>query len=157
GKKYINHILRVLPLFSKIQYEAGMVRFFRSFRSLLGAGVNFLQALDISYSIADHKEVQKGIKIARAYVLKGKSFSQGLLVSKAFPTLVSEMAQIGEQSSKIENSLENLTTYYEDNLDNLTSSLIKMIEPLLIVFLGVIIGTIILGLYLPIFKMGELF
>ena len=156
GRQHVRSFVRVLPLFGKIQYQAAMVRFFRSFHSLLKSGVNFLEALDVSYSIADHADVQKGIKVAKNYVTEGKGFSRGLAESKAFPALVPQMARIGEESGKMEKSFEKLTAYYEDILNNLISGLIKMIEPLLMVFLGGIIGVIILALYLPVFQMGDL-
>ena len=156
GKEVIQGFARSLPLFGKIQFQAGMVRFFRSFHSLLKSGVNFLEALDVAYNIAEHPAVQKGIKTSRSYVVKGKSFAKGLEDSKVFPPLVSQMAKIGEESGKMEQSFENLTSYYEEILDNLISGLIKMIEPLLLVFLGSVVGTIVLALYLPVFQMGEL-
>ena len=156
GKQIIGNISRSLPLFGKIQYQAGMVRFFRSFYSLLRSGVNFLEALDVAYNIADHPSIQRGIKVSRRFVTSGKSFAKGLEKSGSFPTLVYQMASIGEESGKMEQTFENLTTYYEERLDNLISGLIKMIEPLLLVFLGGIIGTMVLALYLPVFKMGDL-
>ncbi|MCZ0932500.1 MAG: type II secretion system F family protein, partial [Oligoflexia bacterium] len=156
GKQVIQQTVRVLPLFGKIQFQAGMVRFFRSFHSLLRSGVNFLEALDVAYNIADHPNVQRGIKMSREYVTKGKSFAKGLENSKVFPPLVFQMTKIGEESGKMEQTFENLTNYYEEILDNLISGLIKMIEPLLLVFLGGIVGTIVLALYLPVFQMGEL-
>ena len=156
GAKNIRAFIRILPIFGKIQYQAAMVRFFRSFHSLLRAGVNFLEALNVSYNIADHAEVQKGIKTAKHYITEGRGFAHGLSASKAFPPLVSQMVRIGEESGNMEKSFSKLTEYYENILDNLISGLIKMIEPLLMVFLGGIIGFIILALYLPVFNMGEL-
>ncbi|MCZ0932584.1 MAG: type II secretion system F family protein, partial [Oligoflexia bacterium] len=140
GRQQVRSLIRALPLFGKIQYQAAMVRFFRSFHSLLKAGVNFLEALDVSYNITDHANIQKGIKAAKEYVTEGKGFSKGLAASQAFPPLVSQMVRIGEESGKMEKSFEKLTVYYEDILNNLISGLIKMIEPLLMVFLGGIIG-----------------
>ena len=156
GKASIQHITRVIPVFGKIQHQAAMVRFFRSFHSLLKSGVNFLDALNVSYNIADHPDVQRGISLSKEYVTKGKSFAKGLERSNAFPPLVHQMAKIGEESGKMEQSFENLTNYYEEILDNLISGLIKMIEPILLVFLGGIIGTMVLALYLPVFQMGDL-
>ena len=156
GRHIIQNTIRTMPLFGKIQYQAGMVRFFRSFQSLLKAGVNFLEALDVSYNIAAHPSIQRGIKTSRDYVTKGKSFAKGLENSKAFPPLVYQMAKIGEESGKMEQCFKNLTKYYEEILDNLISSLIKLIEPLLLVFLGGIVGVMVLALYLPVFNMGEL-
>ena len=100
--------------------------------------------------------MQRGIKKSRDYVTQGRSFAKGLKDSKAFPSLVYEMAKIGEESGKMDQSFRNLTDYYEDELDNLISGLIKMIEPLLLVFLGGIVGVMVLALYLPVFKMGDL-
>ena len=156
GKQALQQMFRVLPLFGKIQFQAGMVRFFRSFHSLLSSGVNFLEALDVAHNIADHPNIQRGVKMSRDYVTKGKSFAKGLENSKVFPPLVYQMAKIGEESGKMEQTFENLTNYYEEILDNLISGLIKLIEPLLLVFLGGIIGVMVLALYLPVFQMGDL-
>ena len=156
GRKNMSAFLRAMPLFGKIQYQSAMVKFFRSFCSLLKAGVNFLDALSVAYNIADHVDIQRGIALSKDYVTKGKSFAKGLEDSKAFPPLVHHMAKIGEESGKMDESFLKLTVYYEDLLENMIAGLIKMIEPLMIVFLGGIIGAIILALYLPIFNIGEL-
>ncbi|MCY4321424.1 MAG: type II secretion system F family protein [Bdellovibrionaceae bacterium] len=156
GKVFFQKLIMNMPLFGKIKYQAAMVRFFRSFYSLLKSGVNFLQALDVSYNISEHPQIQKGIQLSRDYVTHGKSFSKGLKESKVFPSLVYEMAQIGEESGKIDQSFRNLTDYYENELDNLIAGLIKMIEPILLVVLGGIVGIMVLALYLPVFKMGDL-
>lgn len=155
GHKQLQAVVKRLPLFGKIQYQAAMVRFFRSFHSLLKSGVNFLDALNVAYNIAGHEVVQKGISVSKDYVTQGKSFAKGLEVSKSFPPLVYHMVKIGEESGKMEQTFERLASYYEERLSNLIASLIKMIEPLLIVFLGGIIGVMILALYLPIFNMGS--
>ena len=155
GKKNILSVITLIPLFRKIMYQSALVRFFRSFCSLLKAGVNFLDALNVAENIAEHDDLQRGVKKAKDYVTKGKSFSKGLEDSKVFPVLACNMVQIGEESGNMENSFEKLTSYYEDNLNNLVAGLIKMIEPLMIVFLGGIIGIMILALYLPVFNMGS--
>ena len=156
GKKNIQSFVGYMPLFKDIQYKSALVKFCSSFASLLKAGVNFLDALDISYNITDHAEVQKGIKTARQYITNGKSFSDGLKKSRAFPPLVYNMAKIGEETGKMEPSFVKMAEYYSDILENLISGLIKMIEPILIVFLGGIIAVIILALYLPVFNMGDI-
>ena len=156
GKAHFQQIVKVLPLFGNIQYQAGLVRFCRSFYSLLKSGVNFLDALDIAYNISGNTDIQLGIRMSREYITKGKSFSEGLKNSKVFPPLISQMAKIGEESGKIDQSFEKLAVYYEEKLEDLINGLIKMIEPILIVFLGGMIGVIILALYLPVFKMGDI-
>ena len=155
GKKTIQGIIKALPLFGKIQYQASMVRFFRSFFSLLKSGVNFLDALDVSHNVAGQGKVQRGISISKEFVTKGKSFAKGLETSGAFPSLVYHMAKIGEESGNMDHTFEKLAVYYEERLNNLIDGLIKMIEPLCIVFVGGIIGIIVLALYLPVFYMGS--
>ena len=156
GRQNIQSLLRTLPVFGKIQYQAALVRFLRSFHSLLKSGVNFLDALDVAKNVAEHDVIRRGIAISRDFVTKGKSFSKGLETSKAFPPLVYHMIKVGEESGKMEQTFENLTNYYEERLGHLIDGLIKMIEPLMIVFLGGIIGTMILALYLPVFNMGNI-
>ena len=156
GKKHIQSFVGVMPIFKDIQYKSALVKFCSSFSSLLKAGVNFLDALDISYNIADHAKVQRGIKTAKEYITKGKNFSEGLKKSNAFPPLVYNMAKIGEETGKMEPSFLKMAEYYSDILENLIAGLIKMIEPILIVFLGGIIAIIILALYLPVFNMGDI-
>ena len=148
--------VKTLPVFGRIQYEAAMVRFFRSFHSLLKAGVNFLEALDVAHNVAGHADIQRGIAVSRDFVTKGKSFARGLEASKVFPPLVYHMAKIGEESGRMEQIFEKLTTYYEEILDHLISGLIKMIEPLMIVLLGSLIGSMVLALYLPVFNIGTI-
>ena len=156
GKQQVQELVKVLPLFGKIQYQSAMVQFFRSFHTLLKSGVNFLDALDISSNIVAHRDIVRGISISRDFITKGKSFSKGLETSKAFPPLVHNMARVGEESGKMDKTFEKLASYYEEHLRNLIDGLIKMIEPILIVFLGGIIGTIILALYLPVFNLGSI-
>ncbi|MBC6415171.1 MAG: type II secretion system F family protein [Bdellovibrionales bacterium] len=156
GKKQIQAFVRILPVFKDIAYQSALVKFCRSFACLLRSGVNFLEALDVSYNISDHVNIQRGIKISRDYVVSGKSFALGLKDSKVFPALVYNMAKTGEESGKIQDSFERLMVYYEEILNNLISGMIKLIEPILIVVLGGLIAVIILALYLPVFYMGDI-
>ncbi len=156
GKQSLQSVIKALPLFGKIQYQAAMVRFFRSFHSLLKSGVNFLEALGVAGNISGHPDVQRGIAISKDYVTQGKSFAKGLEASKVFPPLVYHMTKIGEESGRLEQTFEKLTSYYEEILDNLIAGLIKMIEPLMIMFLGGIIGVMVTALYLPVFNIGNI-
>ena len=156
GKQLFRDLITVLPVFGKIQYQAGLVRFFHSFHSLLKSGVNFLEALDVSYNITGHDVLCRGITTAKNHITKGESFAKGLKASRAFPPLVHHMAAVGEESGKIDQSFARLASYYEERLNHLINGLIKMIEPLLIVVLGGLIGLIILALYLPVFNMGDI-
>lgn len=155
GKKQISSLIKVLPVFGKIQYNAGLARFCRSFFSLLKSGVNFLEALSVARNISSHEDIMYGLSVAKDFVSRGKGFAKGLAHSNKFPPLVVNMTGIGEESGKLDKTYEKLSTYYEEEVNNLVAGLIKMIEPLLIVFLGGMIGMIILALYLPVFNMGD--
>jgi len=156
GKKQLQSLLKILPVFGTLQYKSGLARFCRAFYSLQSSGVDFIAALNIASNISDNEEISKGVTIAKNYVSQGKGFTQGLKVSTAFPALVTNMTGVGEESGKLDSTFKQLTEYYEKEVENLISSLIKMIEPLMIVFLGGMIGLIILALYLPVFNMGDI-
>ena len=155
GKKQMNSFLKILPIFGKLQYHAALARFCRSFYSLLKSGVNFLEALSIARNISANEDIMRGLLTATNFVSQGKGFTKGLEHSGVFPPLVVNMTGIGEESGKMDSTYEKLTIYYEKEVESIVASLIKMIEPLLIVFLGGMIGVIILALYLPVFNMGE--
>lgn len=155
GAKQFQKALSSMPLFGELSYKVGLVRFTRSFYILLQSGVNFLEALDISKNISGHRQIVKGLGFTKNSVIQGKGFSKGLKGSKVFPNLVVSMSQIGEESGNLDQVFQKLTTFYDDEVDRQISSMIKLIEPLLMVFLGGIVGTVILALYLPIFNMGD--
>lgn len=156
GKRNISSLIGTLPLFSKLQFQSGLARFCRAFFSLSRSGVNMLEALDIAGNIAGHKSIQEGLSQAKQSVSQGKTFAYGLAKSRVFPSLVINMTKVGEESGQIEKSFEKLTYYYEEELENTIAGLVKLIEPMMIVILGSIIGTIILALYLPVFNLGNI-
>ena len=156
GKDVVSGVVSALPLFGKLQFQGGLARFCRSFFSLSKAGVNLLEALNIAANISDHKAIRTGIDTVQAAVSQGKGFAYGLSQSRVFPNLVVNMVKVGEESGRLETSFEKLTLYYEEELENMIEGLIKLIEPLMIVVLGSIIGTIILALYLPVFNLGSI-
>ena len=155
GRRAIQSLISLIPIFSKLQYKAALARYCRSFSSLLKAGISFLDALDEAANIAGHETVMKGLKFSKNQVSRGRSFTKGLKESGAFPELIVNMTSIGEESGRMYENYEKLTEFYEREVENTVTSLIKMIEPLLIVFLGGTIGLIIMALYLPVFNLGS--
>ena len=156
GKKHLEQILDFLPLFGKLQYQAGLARFCRSFASLQGSGVNFLKALDVGHAISNHFKISSGLKIARDSVSQGVSFSKGLSRTNIFPPLFVSMTAIGEESGNLNNTFSKLADFYEMEVDDTVTGLIKLIEPIMITVLGGVISVIILALYLPVFKLGDI-
>ena len=157
GKKIGGAILSALPVFGGLRYKGDLARFCRSFETLLKSGVNFLEALDVGRKVVVVPKVERGLYMARQSVATGKGFAKGLGRSQAFPQMMVGMTAIGEESGKLSETYKKLADYYEGEVDTLVSALVKMIEPVMIVVLGSIIGTLILALYLPIFNMGDVF
>ena len=157
GKEIFSDIMSGIPLIGQLQYKGDLARFCRSFETLLRSGVNFLEALDVGQKLVTVKKVQNGLHIAQKAVSTGKSFGKGLGSSKVFPEMMVGMTIIGEESGRLSETYKKLADFYEKEVDALVSGLVKMIEPLMITVLGGVIGTLILGLYLPIFNMGEAF
>ncbi|MCY4512416.1 MAG: type II secretion system F family protein [Bdellovibrionales bacterium] len=155
GKQTASGIISALPVLGGLQYKGDLARFCRSFETLLRSGVNFLEALDVGRKLVSVKKVKEGLRVARKAVSTGKSFGKGLGMSKVFPQMMVGMTSIGEESGKLSETYKKLADFYEKEVDALVSGLVKMIEPVMITVLGAIIGTLILALYLPIFKMGE--
>ena len=157
GKKVGGAILSALPIFGGLRYKGDLARFCRSFETLLKSGVNFLEALDVGRKVVVVPKVERGLYVARQAIATGKGFAKGLAGSHAFPQMMVGMTAIGEESGKLSETYKKLADYYEGEVDALVSGLVKMIEPVMIVVLGSIIGTLILALYLPIFNMGSVF
>ena len=155
GKQTFGAFISVLPLLGPLQYKGDLARFCRSFETLLRSGVNFLEALDVGRKLVTVKKIKHGLNVARTAVSTGKSFAKGLGTSKAFPQMMVGMTGIGEESGKLSETYKKLADFYEKEVDAMVDGLVKMIEPLMITLVGGIIGTLILALYMPIFKMGE--
>ena len=154
GKAMLGEIATKLPLFKDLILKAGLMRFCRTFASLLGSGVEFIKALDISADVCSHAQIEKSLHKSKYLILKGKSFGYALKRSKVFPPLVFNMVLIGEETGTIDSILLKVSEFYEQEVDVTVKGLIKLIEPFLIVGLGGAIAVIVLALYLPIFKIA---
>lgn len=155
GKDRVGILLSALPVLGPLRYNGDLARFCRAFETLLKSGVNFLEALDVGQKLVGVKKLQYGFREARASVSKGKSFTKGLSSSGAFPRMMVGMTAIGEESGRLGDIYSKLAEYYEGEVDTLVSSLVKMVEPIMITVVGAIVGTLILALYLPIFRLGD--
>ncbi|MFC1805012.1 type II secretion system F family protein [Candidatus Omnitrophota bacterium] len=140
------------PLFRKV----AIARFARTFSTLVKSGVVVLTALDIVSKTSGNTVVEEVVASCRNAVRSGEPISDPLGKSKVFPPMVSRMIGVGEKTGKLENMLTKIAEFYEEQVDAAVSALTSMIEPLVIAFLGVIIGGIVIALFLPIFKITEL-
>ncbi len=143
------------PILGKLAQQIAVSRFASTFASLLHSGVPILQALDIVGVATGNKVIGKTILKARENVERGEPLSAPLRDDKNFPRMLIHMLSAGEQTGKIDEMLDKTAEFYEDEVEAMVSGLTSMIEPLLMVFIGVIIGSIVVCMFLPIFKMGE--
>ncbi|PZE74117.1 type II secretion system F family protein [Curtobacterium sp. MCBD17_019] len=145
-----------LPVFGQLNKKIVIARFARNFSNMIGAGVPILQALKIVGEVADNHVVQKALDRVSESVRKGESIAGPLEREAVFPSMVSQMIAVGEDAGSMEIMLEKIAVFYDAEVEATTEALTSLIEPLLIAFLGVVVGGMIVALYLPIFQITNL-
>ena len=133
-----------------------MARFSRTLSSLVTAGVDIIKALEIAGSTAGNWVVEQAIMEVRTRVHEGVPIAQPLTEQVIFPPMVSQMVKIGEETGELEKMLTKIADFYEDEVDTAIQSLTSIIEPLMIIAVGAMVGVIIIAMYLPMFKMLQL-
>jgi type IV pilus assembly protein PilC len=123
--------------------------------TLLNSGVPILDALDICAKSSGNKVVEEVVMGVKSEVASGKGVSEPLSKSPVFPPMVCQMISVGEATGALDQMLVKIADFYDDEVDASVSNLTTMLEPMLMVFLGTTIGYIVVALYLPIFKMGD--
>lgn len=145
-----------VPVLGELFRKVAVAKFSRTFSTLVKSGVAVLNALDIVGKTAGNKVVEEAVSNCRIAVRDGESIAQPLIRSKVFPPIVCRMIGVGEQTGQLEKMLSKIADFYDDQVDAAVSGLTSLIEPLVIAFLGIIIGGIVIALFLPIFKITEL-
>jgi type IV pilus assembly protein PilC len=140
-----------MPLVGSTITKISAVRFTRTLATLLGSGMTLLQALEIVIKVVGNRKVMEGLMVTREDIRKGISLSNSLRKVDVFPPMVYSMIGIGEESGTMEKMLEKCAEYYDDEVENAIQKLVSMIEPLLIIVMGVVVGFIIVSIMLPIF------
>jgi type IV pilus assembly protein PilC len=148
-------ILLKAPVFGELRRKVASARFARTFGQLIKSGVPILQALEIVSGATGSIVAEHVIKDAANAVENGDPLSSSMVNQDVFPILLVRMLQAGEKTGKIDEMMDNIADFYDDEVDTMLAGLTSLLEPLLMIFLGVIIGGIVLCMFLPIFKMGE--
>jgi type IV pilus assembly protein PilC len=149
-------ILLRMPVFGQLTKKIVIARFARNFSNMIGAGVPILQALKIVGEVSNNFVVQKALDRVAESVRKGESIAEPLAKENVFPPMVAQMIAVGEDAGSLEVMLEKIAIFYDSEVESTTESLTSLIEPLLIAFLGVVVGGMIVALYLPIFQISSL-
>ncbi len=145
-----------LPVFGGIAHKICLARFTRTLASLIRSGVPILEVLQIVSQTVGNVVMEKAIRQASSDIERGEGISVALGKHPVFPNMVIRMITAGEQTGKIDNMLERISDFLDEEIENTLSGLTSMIEPILIVFLGVVIGGMVICMFLPIFKLSEI-
>src|ERR1051326_4137770 len=145
-----------LPVFGMIAHKICLARFSRTLASLIRSGVPILEVLQIVSQTVGNVIMEKAIKTAALDIERGEGISHALGKHPIFPSLIIRMITAGEQTGKIDNMLERISDFLDEEIETTLSGLTALIEPILIVFLGVVIGGMVICMFLPIFKMPEI-
>ncbi len=145
-----------LPIFGPLAHKIAMSRFCRTFAQLIRSGVPILEVMDIVAETSGNTMVEYGIRRASADVEKGDNLAAALAKEKIFPPMMVRMVAAGESTGKIDEMLEKMADFWDEEIEAMLDALTSLIEPLLIVFLGVVVGGIVIALFMPIFKLNEI-
>jgi type IV pilus assembly protein PilC len=154
GKEVFDRMLLRLPVMGGTLRKIVVARFTRTLGTLLTSGVPILDALDICARTAGNKVVEQGIMKARDKISEGHDMAGPLAESRVFPTMVVQMIGVGEQTGAMDQMLQKIADFYEEEVDSAVSALTSLIEPIMMAFLGVVVGGLIIAMYLPIFKLA---
>jgi type IV pilus assembly protein PilC len=145
-----------LPVFGSIAHKICLARFTRTLASLIRSGVPILEVLQIVSQTVGNVVMEKAIKTASSDIERGESISAALGKHPVFPAMIVRMVTAGEQTGKIDNMLERISDFLDEEIETILSGLTSLVEPILIVVLGVVIGGMVICMFLPIFKLPEI-
>ena len=156
GKITIDGFLLKQPVIGDLLRKVAVARFSQNMSILLSSGVPILDGLAITAKTAGNKVIERAIMNARISISQGKTVSEPLAESRIFPPMVCQMVAIGENSGKLDEMLNKVADFYEEEVDNAVANLTALMEPMIMVVLGVILGGLVISMYLPIFQLGTL-
>ncbi len=155
GHRAIDRLMLKLPLFGVLTIKASVARVTRTLATLLMSGVAILESMVIVAKVAGNKIVEEALMVARSRISEGRTMAEPLEQAGIFPPMVVQMVQVGESTGALDSMLNKIADFYEEDVDNIVTNLTAMMEPMIMVFLGVVLGGLIIAMYLPIFKLGQ--
>ncbi|MGE4232209.1 MAG: type II secretion system F family protein [Bacteriovoracia bacterium] len=154
GRKVFDAHMLSIPGIGSLVLKGALARFSRTLHTLLASGINILDALDICKSTIGNKTLEENVGRIRKEVETGKSLAATMGKMPIFPNMVVQMINVGESTGNLDKMLERIADLYEEDLQNAVASLSKLIEPVILVVLGGVVGGLMISMYLPIFKMA---
>jgi type IV pilus assembly protein PilC len=155
GRDMIDAALLKIPLIGTLIRKVAVAKFTRTLGTLISSGVPILEGMDIVARTAGNRVVEKAILRTRSGISEGKTIAEPLQQTKVFPPMVVQMINVGEASGALDSMLSKIADFYEEEVDTTVAALSSMLEPLLMVFLGVVIGFLVVAMYMPVFKLAS--
>ncbi len=155
GRRNIDISILKLPLIGLLLKKVSIARFSRTLSTMVESGVPILSALDIVSKISGNKIIEESLMKAKEDVASGSPLSTAINKTGLFPPLVIQMIMVGEKTGNLDAMLAKVADYYDEEVDNAVTNLTAMMEPALIVFLGIVVGILVVAMYLPIFNLGK--
>ena len=154
GQDTIDAFVLKLPVFGMLLRKVAVAKFTRTMGTMLSSGVAILEALDIVAKTAGNRSIEKAIYSVRSGIAEGRTMADPLNESGVFPPMVCQMISVGESTGALDAMLEKIADFYDEEVDQAVENMTALIEPVMLVFLGVTIGGLVVAMYLPIFKMA---
>jgi type IV pilus assembly protein PilC len=153
GRLRVDTTLLKMPLIGKILRKVAVARFCRTLGTLMSSGVPLLDGLDITAKTAGNAVIENAVKFVRARIERGETIAAPLKSTQVFPTMVSQMIGAGENTGALDTMLNKIAEFYEEEVDVAVAGLLTVLEPVLIAFLGVVVGGIVISMYMPLFDL----
>ena len=157
GRWSTDRLLLKMPLFGPLLYKVAMTRVTRTLATLISGGVPMLEALKITSTTAGNVVIEKEIMDARKQVSEGKSLNESFKLAGKFPLMMIQMINVGEATGTLDEMLNKLANFYDEEVDNAVSALLSILEPILLIFVGGMVGSLVVSMYLPIFSLMKAF
>lgn len=154
GRLVVDSMVLKLPVFGMLARKISVATFTRTLGTLISSGVPILDGLDIVAKTSGNKVVERAIYATRQSISEGKTLSEPLETSKVFPPMVVQMIAVGETTGALDAMLSKIADFYDEEVDSTVGIMTSLLEPILMIFLGVVIGFIVVAMYLPIFKLA---
>jgi len=153
GRRVVDGFLLRIPVLGPILRKIAVARFTRTLSTLLTSGVAILEALEITAKTAGNAILEDVLLSLRRHIEEGKTMVDPMRASKFFPPMVTQMVAVGESAGELDTMLIKVADYYEEEVDEVVQNMLTILEPILLVFMGIVVGVIVIAMYLPLFKL----
>jgi type IV pilus assembly protein PilC len=154
GREFFHRLLLTVPIMGPVMRKIAVARFTRTLGTLLTSGVPILDALNIVAKASGNVVIEKAINTTADKIREGKTMAEPLLATKAFPSMVVQMIGVGEQTGALDQMLNKIADFYEEEVDVAVAALTSLLEPLMMVVIGGMVGTMLIAMYMPIFDIA---